>query len=144
MAERQPARQGELEGVVKKLRAQLRAAKKQGGKGLDEGGVGGSAGPAGRAPAGRGAGRRGTRRDSGGGTRGRGLTVEAERLDGEHARSDAGGPARRRQQREQLARDRQRALARADGAEAECERGRRRERALFKVVEGLCELHATP
>ena len=29
-------------------------------------------------------------------------------------------------------------------AEAECERGRRRERALFKVVEGLCELHATP
>ena len=43
------ARQGELEGVVKKLRAQLRAAKKQGGKGLDEGGVGGSAGPAGPA-----------------------------------------------------------------------------------------------
>lgn len=28
--------------------------------------------------------------------------------------------------------------------EAECERGRKRERALFKVVEGLCELHATP
>ena len=43
------ARQGELECVVKKLRAQLRAAKKQGGKGLDEGGVGGSAGPAGPA-----------------------------------------------------------------------------------------------
>jgi len=29
-------------------------------------------------------------------------------------------------------------------AEAECARGRQRERALFKVVEGLCELHATP